>query len=53
MTKKIKIRSGNIHTVVSQSHQYFWLYETLVAANTITLISYTFGQLTDGKNTEI
>ena len=54
MSNKIKIRSGNNpHCCKSMSHQYFWLYTTLVAANTVTLISYTFGQLTGGKNTEI
>jgi len=30
-------------------HQYFWLYKTPVTANTVTLIFYTFGQLTGGK----
>jgi len=32
------------------SHHYFWLYKTPVTANTVTLISYTFGWLTGGKN---
>ena len=32
------------------SRQYYW--QTPVTANTVTLISYTFGRLTGGKNTD-
>ena len=34
----------------SVSHQYFWLCKTPAIVNTVTLICYTFGLFTGGKN---